>query len=70
LGAPQAERLLSNVCGKVASSGPDLTGLAERAVRGELVTAISGAYPLSEAATAHRVVEAGHARGKLVLTVG
>jgi NADPH:quinone reductase-like Zn-dependent oxidoreductase len=50
--------------------GPDLTGLADRAARGELVTAISGTYPLSEAATAHRVLEAGHARGKLVLTVG
>jgi NADPH:quinone reductase-like Zn-dependent oxidoreductase len=51
-------------------SAPDLGALAERAARGELITAISGTYPLAEAATAHRVIEAGHARGKVVLTVG
>ncbi|HEY3611197.1 MAG TPA: NADP-dependent oxidoreductase [Pseudonocardiaceae bacterium] len=47
----------------------DLPGLADRAVKGELVVAISGVYPLADVATAHRVIEAGHARGKLVLTV-
>jgi NADPH:quinone reductase-like Zn-dependent oxidoreductase len=47
----------------------DLPGLADRVVKGELVVAISGGYPLSDVAAAHRVLEAGHARGKLVLTV-
>jgi NADPH:quinone reductase-like Zn-dependent oxidoreductase len=47
----------------------DLAGLADSAVKGELVVAISGVYPLAAVATAHRVVDAGHARGKLVLTV-
>jgi NADPH:quinone reductase-like Zn-dependent oxidoreductase len=47
----------------------DLPGLATRVVKGALVVAISGAYPLADVATAHRVLEAGHARGKLVLTV-
>jgi len=47
----------------------DLPGLAKRVVKGALVVAISGVYPLADVATAHRVLEAGHARGKLVLTV-
>jgi enoyl reductase len=36
--------------------------------RGELRVHISHAYPLREAAAAHREAEAGHVRGKLVLT--
>ncbi|HEX4724177.1 MAG TPA: NADP-dependent oxidoreductase [Pseudonocardiaceae bacterium] len=58
--------------GVVFSSGGgkvDLAALADLAVKGELVVAIAGTCPLAEAATAHRVIEAGHARGKLVLTV-
>jgi NADPH:quinone reductase-like Zn-dependent oxidoreductase len=47
----------------------DLPGLAQRVVKSALVVAISGVYPLADVATAHRVLEAGHARGKLVLTV-
>jgi NADPH2:quinone reductase len=56
----------------VFSSGggtPDLVDLAARVVKGELTVAVAGTYPLAEVAEAHRIVEAGHARGKLVLTV-
>ncbi|MFC6093194.1 NADP-dependent oxidoreductase [Saccharothrix lopnurensis] len=46
-----------------------LAELADLAARGELVTAVAGTLPLAEAAEAHRVIDAGHARGKLVLVV-
>ena len=58
--------------GVVFSSGGgtvDLAALADRAVKGELVVAIEGKYALADVAVAHRVIEGGHARGKLVLTV-
>jgi NADPH:quinone reductase-like Zn-dependent oxidoreductase len=48
----------------------DLPDLARRVVDGTLVVTIAETYPLVEVATAHQVIEAGHARGKLVLTVG
>jgi NADPH:quinone reductase-like Zn-dependent oxidoreductase len=47
----------------------DLRDLARRVVAGTLVVTISGTYPLADVATAHRVIEDGHARGKLVLTI-
>jgi len=43
--------------------------LADRPSRANCVVAISGVYPLADVATAHRVIDAGHARGKVVLTV-
>ncbi|MFT7836153.1 NADP-dependent oxidoreductase [Saccharothrix sp. BKS2] len=46
-----------------------LAELADLAARGELVTAVAATLPLAEAAEAHRVIDAGHARGKLVLVV-
>jgi NADPH:quinone reductase-like Zn-dependent oxidoreductase len=46
-----------------------LADLVDRAARGELKTAIADSYPLAEAAAAQRVSDAGHARGKLLLTV-
>ncbi|GAA1314845.1 NADP-dependent oxidoreductase [Saccharothrix xinjiangensis] len=45
-----------------------LAELADLAARGVLVTAIAATFPLARAAEAHRVSDAGHARGKLVLT--
>lgn len=36
---------------------------------GELRVHVSRAYPLHEAALAHREVEGGHVRGKIVLTM-
>jgi NADPH:quinone reductase-like Zn-dependent oxidoreductase len=46
----------------------DLAGWAELAARGELTTTVAGTYPLERAAYAQRVSQAGHVRGKLVLT--
>ncbi|MFJ4422365.1 NADP-dependent oxidoreductase [Streptomyces galilaeus] len=45
-----------------------LATLAEDAAAGKLVTTVT-AYPLDQAATAQQVSDAGHVRGKLVLTV-
>jgi NADPH:quinone reductase-like Zn-dependent oxidoreductase len=45
-----------------------LTALAEHAATGKVVTTVA-AYPLDQAATAQQVSDAGHVRGKLVLTV-
>jgi NADPH:quinone reductase-like Zn-dependent oxidoreductase len=58
-----------------SAGGPDggrtdvLADLVDRAARGELKTTIADSYPLAEAAAAQRVSDAGHARGKLLLTV-
>ncbi|MFD9436603.1 NADP-dependent oxidoreductase [Streptomyces sp. NPDC060002] len=46
-----------------------LAALAQDAAAGKLVTTVT-AYPLDQAATAQQVSDAGHVRGKLVLTVG
>lgn len=62
--------------GIVFAEGPQrrsatrLAELAQLAAEGDLVTTIGAAYPLGEAAEAQRVSDAGHGRGKLVLTVG
>ncbi|NUT50586.1 MAG: NADP-dependent oxidoreductase [Saccharothrix sp.] len=60
--------------GVVFSSGPQqrsaerLAELAGKAARDELVITVAAAFPLADAAEAHRVSAAGHVRGKLVLT--
>jgi NADPH:quinone reductase-like Zn-dependent oxidoreductase len=46
-----------------------LAALAQDAAAGKVVTTVT-AYPLDQAATAQQVSDAGHVRGKLVLTVG
>ena len=46
-----------------------LNDLAARVVRGELRLTINATFPLAEAAEAQRQSEAGHGRGKIVLTV-
>jgi NADPH:quinone reductase-like Zn-dependent oxidoreductase len=46
-----------------------LADLAQRHARGELTLTVERAFPLAEAAEAHRISEEGHARGKLVLNV-
>ena len=49
-------------------SAARLAALAQDAAAGKLVTTVT-AYPLDQAATAQQVSDAGHVRGKLVLTV-
>ena len=51
-------------------SAERLAELVEVYVRGKLALHIREAYPLARAADAHRDVESGHGRGKVVLTVG
>ncbi|MER7177179.1 NADP-dependent oxidoreductase [Streptomyces mesophilus] len=61
--------------GVTFSQGPQersterLAALAQDAAAGKLVTTVR-AYPLAEAAEAQQASDAGHVRGKLVLTVG
>ncbi|WP_433051588.1 NADP-dependent oxidoreductase [Dactylosporangium sp. CS-033363] len=49
-------------------SAADLRWLADLADRGRLRVALHRELPLAEAADAHRLLDAGHVRGKLVLT--
>ncbi|WP_213814197.1 NADP-dependent oxidoreductase [Glaciihabitans sp. dw_435] len=44
-----------------------LQTLADLAARGSLVSHISSTFPLADAAAAHAEIEAGHARGKILL---
>ncbi|MFF3349287.1 NADP-dependent oxidoreductase [Streptomyces sp. NPDC002779] len=53
-----------------ARSAGILAELAELAAAGDLVLPVSSAHALTAAAEAHREVEGGHVRGKVVLTVG
>jgi NADPH:quinone reductase-like Zn-dependent oxidoreductase len=48
----------------------DLVCMKELLERGKVVSVIDRRYPLDETAEAIRYVEAGHARGKVVITVG
>jgi enoyl reductase len=50
-------------------SSSRLEYLVDAYAAGTLATEIQQAYPLRQAAEAHRAIETGHARGKLVLTV-
>ena len=49
-------------------SAARLAALAQDAATGKLVTTVT-VYPLTQAATAQQVSDAGHGRGKLVLTL-
>ncbi|MFD9289229.1 NADP-dependent oxidoreductase [Streptomyces sp. NPDC060030] len=61
--------------GIVFAEGPQrrsaarLAELAQEAADGTLVTTLSATYPLAEAAKAQQASDAGHNRGKIVLTV-
>ncbi|KAA0925621.1 NADP-dependent oxidoreductase [Streptomyces apricus] len=61
--------------GIVFAEGPQrrsatrLAELARQAADGTLTVTVGATYPLAEAATAQQVSDAGHGRGKLVLTV-
>jgi hypothetical protein len=52
----------------LAGKGALEDSIALRGGTGRLVTTVA-AYPLDQAATAQQVSDAGHVRGKLVLTV-
>ncbi|WP_030437231.1 NADP-dependent oxidoreductase [Actinoplanes subtropicus] len=54
--------------GSPQRSAVRLAAVAQDAATGKLVTTVT-AYPLDQAATAQQVSDAGHVRGKLVLTV-
>lgn len=54
----------------VRPNSQDLGWLGELADRGQLRVDVQRSFPLEQAAEAHRVLEEGHVRGKLVLTVG
>lgn len=47
-----------------------LSRLAHAVATGDLTVHLRASHPLSEAADAHRDVETGHGRGKIVLTIG
>ena len=51
------------------SSQEDLTLLGELIVSRKLKPVIDGRYSLSDAANAIRIVEEGHARGKVIITL-
>jgi NADPH:quinone reductase-like Zn-dependent oxidoreductase len=50
-------------------SGADLTHLAGLLDAGSLRAAVARTFPLEAAADAHRLLEGGHVRGKLVIVV-
>ena len=47
----------------------DLEVLADLMAAGTVTTEIDRCYPLNEAAEAMRLLESGHARGKVVVTI-
>jgi NADPH:quinone reductase-like Zn-dependent oxidoreductase len=51
------------------ASKEDLVVLAELIEAGKVAPVIDSTYPLSETPGAIRYIEAGHARGKVVITV-
>ena len=53
----------------VEPNGEQLTILAREIDRGRLRAHVSKMFPLAEAARAHEESQAGHVRGKLVLTL-
>ncbi|OQD51734.1 NADPH:quinone reductase [Streptomyces phaeoluteigriseus] len=65
-GAHQLGITFSSSPGERSAAG--LAALAQDAATGKVVTTVT-AYPLAEAATAQQVSDAGHVRGKLVLTL-
>jgi NADPH:quinone reductase-like Zn-dependent oxidoreductase len=54
----------------VAADTAQLTQLGEWVDDGRLRIEVAAAFPLARAADAHRLLEQGHVRGKVVLTIG
>ena len=55
--------------GTAQANQQDLVQLGEWLESGTIVPVIDRTYPLAETAEAIRYLEAGHARGKVVITV-
>jgi NADPH:quinone reductase-like Zn-dependent oxidoreductase len=70
---PEPTRGSADVTGRYIFVRPDGEGLSELARRfdaGELRVEIADTFPLEHAAEAHRRLEGGHVRGKLVIKIG
>jgi NADPH:quinone reductase-like Zn-dependent oxidoreductase len=65
--SPLVRRTLTTFVAKIRDN--DLSRLAELAEAGDLTPVIDRTYPLDETAEALRYLEAGHARGKVVIAV-
>ena len=68
-GAVAAERGISAHSQFVEPSGDQLEQIARMFDAQQLQTRVQKIYPLNKAAEAHRVVEQGHVKGKLVLNL-
>ncbi|MEV8439707.1 NADP-dependent oxidoreductase [Actinosynnema sp. NPDC051121] len=67
--APAAARLsVVFTGGPQERSAERLADLADLAAKGDLVTSVAAAFPLADAAEAHRAASRGHGPGKIVLT--
>lgn len=64
---PEGKRILG---ARVASNGAQLAEIAALIERGIVRTEIAATFALRDAAKAHELIEQGHTRGKIVLTVG
>jgi NADPH:quinone reductase-like Zn-dependent oxidoreductase len=53
----------------VRPDGSQLDGIARLVDEGRLRPHVQATFPLEDAAAAHEVLEGGHVRGKLVLTI-
>lgn len=53
----------------ISPDGQRLTKLAELVISGQLDVHVAATYPLEQVAEAHRLVAAGHAGGKVILTI-
>ncbi|WP_041832271.1 NADP-dependent oxidoreductase [Actinoplanes sp. N902-109] len=53
----------------VEPDGPALASIATLIEQGAITVEVAATFPLAEAAAAHRTLEEGHTRGKVVLTV-
>jgi NADPH:quinone reductase-like Zn-dependent oxidoreductase len=65
---PEPERGIRTAQVQVQANGPQLAELLRQMAAGSLRTRINEVRPLAEAADAHRKLEAGGFRGKIVLT--